>query len=66
MSALIKALLSMAGAVTGVVAIATRTTTLVDIIGGIVVLVAILVFARSIMAFASEPGEEDQRPSRPH
>jgi L-lactate permease len=58
MSALMKATLSMAVAVAAVVAMATRATTLTDIVGGIVVLVAILVFARAIMAFASEPSEE--------
>jgi hypothetical protein len=64
MSAPIKAMLSMAVAVAGVVAIATRATTLTDVIGGIVVLVAILVFARAIMNFASEPGEAGQRSNR--
>jgi F0F1-type ATP synthase assembly protein I len=66
MSSPIKATLSMAVAVAAVVAIATRATTLTDVIGGIAVLVAIVVFARSIMAFASEPGEEGQRSNRPH
>jgi F0F1-type ATP synthase assembly protein I len=64
MSALIKAMLSMAVAVAAVMTIATRATTLTDVGGGIAVLVAILVFARSIMTFASEPGEEGQRSNR--
>jgi hypothetical protein len=59
-----KALLSMAFGIAAAAAIATLTTTVADIVGGIAVLVAIVVLTRAIMTFAAEPGEAQQRPGR--
>jgi hypothetical protein len=56
-----KTLVSMAVTIAAAVAMATVADTLTDVLGGIVVLAAILVFTRAIMAFAAEPGEEVQR-----
>jgi hypothetical protein len=64
MSLKVKALLSMALGVAAVAAIATLTTPVADILGGAVVLVAIVVFTRAIMTFAAEPGEGRQRSGR--
>ena len=61
----IQAPLSIAVAIAAVVALALLASTLVDILGGVVVSVAILVFTHAIMAFAAEPGERAQRPGRP-
>jgi hypothetical protein len=65
MSFVTRALLSSAVALAGGVAMATIPGALVDVPAGIVVLVAIVVFMRAIMAFAAEPGEEGQRSNRP-
>jgi L-lactate permease len=65
MSLVLKALLSMAVAIAAVVAMATPAGAFGDVLGGIVGLVAIVVFARAIMALAAEPGEERHRSDRP-
>jgi L-lactate permease len=61
MSFAIKAVLPIAVAIAAVVAMATLSGALPDLLAGLVALVAILVFARAIMDFAAEPGEESQR-----
>jgi hypothetical protein len=58
------ALLSMAVAIAAGVAMATLASAPADVVGGIVLLAAIAVFARTIMGFAAEPGGEGQRPAR--
>jgi hypothetical protein len=60
MSPVIRAVLSIAVAIAAVVALALSTGTTVDVVGGIAVSVATLVFARAIMDFAAEPGEKRQ------
>ena len=65
MSSAIQALISLAVAIVSVVMLALLAGPLVDVLGGIVLLVAILVFTQAIMAFAAEPGERRQRPGRP-
>jgi hypothetical protein len=59
MSLVIRATASMAVAIAAVVGLALLASTLADVIGGIVVLIAMLAFARAIMKLAAEPGEED-------
>ena len=61
MPLVIKAIVSMAVAVAAVVAMASLGSTIAIGVGGAVVLVAILVFDRAIMAFAAEPGENSRR-----
>jgi hypothetical protein len=65
MSLVIKAVLSLAVAIGGVVAMASLASTLADVLGGIVALVATLVFTRAIMDFAAEPGEKPEGWGRP-
>jgi hypothetical protein len=60
-----KATVSIVIAVSAAVAMTSLASTLADVLGGIVVLVAILVFTRALMAFAAEPGEEAQRSDWP-
>jgi hypothetical protein len=60
-----QALLSLVVAVAVVVTLALVVSTLADTLGGIVVLVAVLVFTHAIMAFAAEPAERTQRRGRP-
>jgi hypothetical protein len=55
----------MAVAVAAAVAMATLAGALVDVLGAIVVLFAVLVFTRTIMDFAAEPDEKPQRSGRP-
>lgn len=62
MSPVVRAVLSIAVAIAAVVALALSTGTTVDVVGGIAVFVATLVFTRAIMDFAAEPGEKP--PSR--
>jgi hypothetical protein len=64
MSLVIRATASMAVAIAAVVGLALLASTLADVIGGIVVLIAMLAFARAIMKLAAEPGEEDRRSAR--
>jgi L-lactate permease len=64
MSLVVKATVSMTVAIAGVVSMAVLGGTLADVIGGIVVLIAMLLFTRAIMKLAAEPGEEDQRSGR--
>jgi hypothetical protein len=61
MPLVIKAILSMAVAVAAVVAMTLLAGTIAILIGGAVVLVAIVVFGRAIMAIAAEPGEKSRR-----
>jgi len=65
MPSAIQALLSIAVAISAVVLLALLAGTLVDVLGGIVVSVAILVFTHTIMTFAAEPGERARRPGGP-
>jgi hypothetical protein len=59
-----KALLSLAVAIAAGVATAKLASAPADVLGGIVLLAAIAVFARAIMGFAAEPGGEPRRPAR--
>ena len=61
MPLVIKAILSMAVAVAAVVAMTLLAGTIAILIGGAVVLVAIVVFGRAIMAVAAEPGAKSRR-----
>jgi hypothetical protein len=61
MPLVIKAILSMAVAVAAVVAMTLLSGTIAILIGGAVVLVAIVAFRRAIMAVAAEPGEKSRR-----
>jgi hypothetical protein len=61
MPLVIKAILSMAVAVAAVVAMTLLSGTIAILIGGAVVLVAIVAFGRAIMAVAAEPGEKSRR-----
>jgi hypothetical protein len=65
MSYVIKAIVSLATAIAAVVAVASLASTFAEVLGGIVVLVAMAVFARAIMAIAAEPGEERPRSGMP-
>jgi hypothetical protein len=65
MSFVIRALLSIAVAFVAAAAMAMIPGSLVDGLAGIVALLAIVVFMRTIMAFAAEPGEEPRRSDRP-
>jgi hypothetical protein len=56
-----KAVLSLTVAIAAVVAMGTLAGPLADLLAGFVALVAILVFARAIMQFVAEAGEEAQR-----
>jgi uncharacterized membrane protein len=60
----VKALLSLAFGIAAAAAIATLSTAVADIVGGVAVIVAIVVFTRAIMTFAAEPGEARQRSGR--
>lgn len=62
MSIALKAILSTAVAVGAVVAMARLAGALADVLGGVAVLVAMLVFSRAVMDFAAEPGDEPQQP----
>ena len=61
MPLVINAILSMAVAVAAVVAMTLLSGTIAILIGGAVVLVAIVAFGRAIMAVAAEPGEKSRR-----
>jgi hypothetical protein len=60
----VKALLSVAFGIAAAAAIATLTSVVADIVGGVAVLFAIVVFTRAVMTFAAEPGEARQRSGR--
>jgi uncharacterized membrane protein len=53
-----RAILSLAVTILAVVAIASIASTLADVLGGILALVAIVGFTRAIMDFAADPDEE--------
>jgi F0F1-type ATP synthase assembly protein I len=61
MSIVTQALLSIAATIAAAVAMATLAGGLADVLGGVVVLMAIPVFARAIMTFAAEPAEKQRR-----
>jgi hypothetical protein len=61
MSSAIQALLALTTMIAAALAMATLAGAVPAVLGGIVVLVAILVFTRAIMAFAAEPGEAPRR-----
>jgi F0F1-type ATP synthase assembly protein I len=60
-SLVVKALLSLAITCGAVVAMASLGGTFAAVAGGLVVLIALLVFIRAIIGFAGEPGEKPPR-----
>jgi hypothetical protein len=65
MKHVLRAAASIAFGIAAAVLVLDRPTTDVDVIGGVVVAVALLIFIRAIMSLAGEPDDLGEQPPAP-